>query len=320
MTETYYPSELHNGGSLTGTEYERAATDLYTDDGVIGSPSNLPLVYADDSGRHVKFRANVAVSVRGGRWSSDAIVLRDVAANDSGSVRVDLATIRLDRSADDEPGASPHVTTGSGALAPPPVQNAPGAGLWDFASAEITVRPGATSIEPGDVKPVAPYVGRRSLLVNNAKALPTTAPFGQIYHQLDTGQVWKGTGTGLVLLHQNTGWDSSADAVAVAEKWDVPDGGYGLQLDAVDRQANLVCQVRRVGAQLGGSSPSVVAKVGSAFRPSAALPAGYPFVFITAGGTGWGSVKANGDVQITDYNLFISNGQSIILTANWPIG
>lgn len=326
MTERFYPSALDAGGDVTGGDYEQLAVDLFSDDGIIGTPGDPPLFYADSTGMHIKVRANTPVSMRGGRWMTDTIITKSVSSNGGATPRVDLAVIRKDREAGGAPEASPFIITGSGTTPPPPESDPAGdTGLWDFAGALVTVKPGATTIDPDDVVPIAPYVGRRALLVKNAAALPDVIPFGQIYQQLDKKYTWLGTGSGRVLLHQDTGWSGGdPNTVQVAEDWNVPSSGYGLYLRVVDRMATLVCEVGRTGALLTGSKLSVVAKIGSAYRPSTTglNSGGLPVHFFTDGAAVInGRIRGNGNVEIVNYNTTIDTGQNVIAqTTSWPIG
>jgi hypothetical protein len=166
-----YPSPTYNGGSVTDLEFERL-TGQQAPDGLIGTPTDLPLVYADGTGtRRVMVRANRRGLIRGFAFDSGATdIPLTLAANTSGSTRIDLIVLRLDRSTwkvteavvQGMPGAgAPSVTLNTGAV-----------GVWEMPVASVTVVNGASTLAAGTVTPLAWYLGDDGQIL----CTPTTRP------------------------------------------------------------------------------------------------------------------------------------------------
>lgn len=202
MTEYSWPSTNYNGDALTDDEYERLAADGYLRNGVVGTPADAAIVFADSSGRNVKFRANVPAFVQGQRWHSDATVTATLDANTSGSTRIDLATLRLDRTTWT---VSHNIVKGiPGSGQPAPVQNAYGSGFYDFPCGAITVADHATTIAGSAVRPLAWYIGDHAYLCTSSTRPPNK--FGRRIEEYDTGRSYVSTATTWVLTRDNTEW------------------------------------------------------------------------------------------------------------------
>lgn len=317
MTQVYYPNPFHNGGAVTEVEYEKFATG-YIIDGIYSTstvpPSDAPLVYADSSGRQVKFRANTPTFVRGGIWSSDTDVTVSVAANSSGSTRIDLATLRLDRSASTDPVCAPHVITGTpGSGAPSPTQNAAGSGVWDLPLAEVTVRSGVTLINLADVKPLGWYVGEPTYLCTSKTRPPHK--FGRRIKESDTGKEYVSTGSAWTAVFDDSGWVSVP--VNASNGWS---SSGRSQVRRINGVVYLQFEANRSGPDLGPSTDSHMGTIPSGFLiTGTALPA--------LGHYGSSSLLARceidslGQITIRQYaGTFKTSDDLTLHPISWPLG
>lgn len=300
MTSKSYPSPEYNGGDLTDDEYESLAVEGYMMSGLVGVPSMQPLVYADNTGMHVKFRGNRSAIVTGQRWVNDADdVVVPVGAN-SGSTRVDLATLRNVRA--DQQIIETVVAGTSGSGAPSPVQDAPGSGVWDLPCANVTIPHGATSITGDMVTPVAWYLGEGTIFCNEATKPPHKQ--GRRIRCYDSKKSYESDGTKWLVQQEATGW------VAVSAV-----SGSGWTTVSYVNRVNGVVFVRfgtpiRSGGTLGTddskgnptSRPSsVLAQIPVGFRPGA--PAGTPphWVGYSVGNECKGFVGTDGKITLDAY-------------------
>jgi len=173
--------------------YERLVAAQYVD-GLVGSITDTPLVYADGSGRQVFVRANRIAQVRGHGWSSGGSILTlSIAANTSGSTRVDLIVLGLNRSTWNVTAYVKAGTPGSGA---PALQTDTGdTGIYEIPLAEVTVPNGATITSAGQVLPRAWYAtpyGPAAPGSTVATRPPAPVP-GVMMWQNGTAYVWNGT-------------------------------------------------------------------------------------------------------------------------------
>lgn len=177
-------------------------------DGLIGSPVDNSAVYADSTGRQIKFRAGKFAHVHGHGWASGAAdIIAPIVANGSAYPRIDLAVLGLDRSTvpwrvteyvkQGTPSAAP--------VAPALVRDGigTGTGKWEFPMALINVGAGVTTINPVNVVPLAVYVGQQKIMVPDVATLsqiPNPVPgttaavftsFGPIDYVYTDGTGWR---------------------------------------------------------------------------------------------------------------------------------
>lgn len=158
MAETSWPTVA--GALYTNAAQWEQMSSGFTIDGVIGAPTETSVVYGDSSaGRLVKIRANKLALVRGNGWSSGTSEFtKTIAANTSGSTRIDLVVLRYTRS---NRTVTVQVKTGTpGAGAPTLTQDAIGAGsdLWEIPLAQVTVANGVSVIAASAVVSTAKFV------------------------------------------------------------------------------------------------------------------------------------------------------------------
>lgn len=156
-----------NSNTITQAEYEDMMTP-HDVSGVIGTLADTAIVYADGSARAVKIRANKKAKVRGRVWYNDAAEVQlAIAANASGSTRIDTVVLRLYRASQ---GAAPapqayqvrafvvQGTPGAGAPALT-LQTAAGNTFWDLPLTNVTVANGAAVINAGNLTSREHYIG-----------------------------------------------------------------------------------------------------------------------------------------------------------------
>jgi len=162
MAQSSWPTTA-GSRAVSDVQWEKMAAG-FAGDGVIGSPTDTPVVYADSTGMQVKVRANKNGLVRGRGWDSGSSEFNlTVTANASGSTRIDLVVLRLTRSTWE---TAIVVKAGSpGAGAPALTQDAvsTGIGTWEVALAQVTVINGAATIAASDVLTIAKYIGASNL-------------------------------------------------------------------------------------------------------------------------------------------------------------
>ncbi len=212
MAEVSYPTT--GGGGVTDARYEQLIGTVMPS-GLIGSPALSSLVYADSSGRQVKVQPSRAAMVRGFRWESDgAGIVRSIAANSSGSPRIDLAVLRLNRNdysvtfqiVQGAPAASP--------VAPALTQNTGSTGVWELPLARITVAHNATTLAAGTVQDISWYIGGASMVAANAAVPPPVTP-GGTFTALSSGLVYTAVGSNWHMIAEN----GALTSVAAATGW-----------------------------------------------------------------------------------------------------
>jgi hypothetical protein len=192
VTQSSWPSPAASR-VVSDLQYERLVATQYVD-GLIGSISDTPLVYADGSGRQVFLRASRYAQVRGHGWTSGGSdVTLPVTANSSGSTRTDLVVLGLNRSTWNVTGYIKDGTPGAGA---PALQTDIGdTGIYEIPLAEITVANGATVIAADKITPRAWYA--RSDGASAAGSTATTRPpnplSGMMLWQNGAKYCWNGS-------------------------------------------------------------------------------------------------------------------------------
>lgn len=212
--------------AVSDVQYEQLA-EMYSANGLQGSPGDPPLCYADSTGRWVKLRPNRLGLVQGHPWASDGdgLVVPIAAAP---AARVDLVVLRLTRSTW---RTTAEVRQGvAGGTAPAPVQDVDltgaGTGVWEIPIAEVTVPSGAVTITAAQVKPVAWYLAPQPLAAT-ASTMPPARP-AQLVHQTDTGRLVMATGSVWHIVGENgpltklpaasSGWDASRANIYVRRR------------------------------------------------------------------------------------------------------
>lgn len=185
--------------TVDDNEYELLGS-AWSTDGIVGSSSDAPIVYADSSGMLVKVRAQKNAVVHGHGWYSGTTdITKTISANASGQPRIDLVVLGLDRATQ---LVTEYVKTGTPAANPQPptlLRDPIGTGKWEIPLARVTVASGAATIGPGSVNVVAPYVGPGHLIMPSRDSLDqiwtptpgTTAVVGDDLYLYTAGNGWR---------------------------------------------------------------------------------------------------------------------------------
>jgi hypothetical protein len=201
VAEVSYPASTYNSGAVTDAEYQRLP---WAGDGLLGGPGDASdAVYANSSGREIHIRANRYGKVLGRTWASGSADLTiPVAANSSGSARVDTVVLRLDRSTWLVRAAVRAGTPGSGA--PALQRSLADTGLWEVPLADITVPNGATVLAGTAVKTRPLY---QPGALRPAKALADVSGLVSPGDITYAAGAWYGyNGSKQVALYEDTGW------------------------------------------------------------------------------------------------------------------
>lgn len=187
-TQSSWPSPAV-GREVTDLQYEQLFRPS-TGSGLIGVPTDPPLVYADGTKFAVSLRNSRAGQVSGFHWRSGSSDLDiPIVANGTGAVRRDLVVMGLDRSTWD---VTVYVKTGTSVL--PALQQDTGTiGLFEIPLAKVDVPAGAGLITPSAVTPLAWYKAP-PIYTSTAATSPGHAP-GQIRFLSDLNDLTFSTGT-----------------------------------------------------------------------------------------------------------------------------
>ncbi|MFG1872159.1 hypothetical protein [Micromonospora arborensis] len=316
MAYESFPNIDHNNRAITLAEHEQLA-DPARQSGLVGWAEASPL-FADNTGRHVKLRAGCSASILGTRFNNLTETVIPVAANNSTSIRVDLAVLRLRREqsglgANDQYTISPVVIPGvPGAQAPPPMtrNNIPGSGYWDIPLAAVGVAPGAVTIGPEHVAPKAYYISASGYTGREEWGFPPIE-LGAIFRGVDTNCTYIAAGGVWVQIYKDSGWRPTE----VGTAWSVQGTGVArtrLRNGVVFLQLDLF----RVGGPLNGA-PDIIAAVPQGFQSDREI--------IMTGAMNVGghavrfSVRPDRGVWIDAYPAALVPGRAVSVTSSWPI-
>lgn len=184
-----------NSNTITQQEYEDMNAP-HQPSGVVGAYGDTSIVYADGSARAVKIRANKRAKVRGRTWYNDAAEAQlAIAANASGSTRIDTIVLRLSRSNWQVRLAVVQGAPGAGAPALTQ-QTDSGATVWELPLADVTVGSGVAVINAGNVVTREWYIGSdNALVMASATTKPVGFGHGQRLWLADIRQMWIHNGT-----------------------------------------------------------------------------------------------------------------------------
>lgn len=199
MAESSWPSPS-NSRQIADDQYEKLAVSYGPSAAVVGEFTSPQLVYGDASGMQVKVAADRYAIVRGHEWwSGSTIITQPIAANSSGSTRIDLVVLRLSRTTWDVNLTVIQGTPGAGA--PALVQNVGTTGSFDLPLAVVTVANGASSLSAGNVSYIGPHLSAYGdLRLLSSASLPYVP-------QPTTGMV-ANTTDGNSYRYHNGGWET----------------------------------------------------------------------------------------------------------------
>jgi hypothetical protein len=214
MAQNSWPSPAYNSRAVTDSEYEKMAA-RFSDDGVMGKPSDTQVVSAG-TGLTVNVRSGVYASVRGHAWSSGtSTVTLSIAANSSGSTRVDWVVLRLDRATWTVRAVIRQGTPGAGA--PAMVQDVGDTGVYEIPLAMVNLISGASTVT---VTRAELYVGTR-LRPCTSTNRPRLQDEGAVAYEIDTGRLIMWTGSAWSAVYDNSG---VIDVNSPLAAWDIATG------------------------------------------------------------------------------------------------
>ncbi|MEU3255960.1 hypothetical protein [Streptomyces sp. NPDC006997] len=244
MAQASWPSPGHNTRNVTDAEYEELAA-RFSDDGVYGTPADTAVV-TPGVGLSVNIRADVFASVRGHAWMCDSTGdTLPISANASGSTRVDLVVLRLDRSDWTVRAVVREGTPGSGA--PTLVQDEGDTGLYEIPLARVTLLTGASSVT---VARTEQYVGSRCRPCTSTTRNPNPV-IGEHCYETDTDRVRVWTGSAWKIVYSHSGLVDIDSPVSV---WSVQ---VGSVLEEKNGNVHLrLGTFQRTGGTLENTTPS----------------------------------------------------------------
>lgn len=298
MAQTSFPESDYNSGALTEGEWERVAS-RYTDDGVDGNPSQSAVVTAG-VGLAVSIAADRRGQVRGFNWETDGTGdTLEIAANSSGSPRVDWVCLRLDRSTWEVRAVVKQGTPGSGSPSLLRQDSSAGGTVWEVPLALVSIPNGASSVS---VTRYEQYIGSR-ITPCTSSTRPVLPRRGDQIHETDTGR-W-------------LGWDGSAWRVLYNDSGPVvvngSASGWSINVDTVVEHRSGSAHLRlgaftRTGGTLsGGTDSRLPVSIPSTYRhPNRDM---HGIIYITGSGAGAGrvTVYANNSTNGRAGEIWLTN-------------
>ncbi len=187
MAESSAPT-VAGSRAVADNEYELLSSG-FAADGVLGQWTQSTPVFADSTGRQVKVRAGFTALVGGHVYQSGTSdIVKSISANASGSTRIDMIVLGLDRST---LAVTSYVKAGTpGAGAPPALQrDARGltTGKWEIPIGMVNVVNGAANLAAGDVTNIAWFSrGSAVATASTTPPQPDAASYTRLVHT-DTG-------------------------------------------------------------------------------------------------------------------------------------
>lgn len=266
MAEASWPSPNHNSGAVNDEEYERLAHPQ-AGDGIVGSPSDTSVVFADSSGRQVKVRANKFGIVRGRHWDSGSVeTIVALAANSSGSTRIDTVVLRLTRSTWDVTVEIVQGTPGAGA--PALTQDLDVTGVYEVALGDATVINGSVNITAAQFTRREFYLGEPLIVCHSGGERRPPHSFGR--RIWEDGKEYVSTGAAWVQTYPVVVSDDSGNVpVTPASGWALSTGW--LRVRKLNGYVSFDINLSRSGSSLSANAPSTLCTIPSGYRPSAAI-------------------------------------------------
>lgn len=279
MAQTSFPESDYNSGALTEAEWERVAS-RFTDDGIDGNPSQAAVVTAG-VGLAVSVAANRRGQIRGFNWETDgAGDSLEIAANSSGSPRVDWVCLRLDRSTWEVRAVVKQGTPGAGSPALLRQDSSAGGTVWEVPLALVSIPNGAASVT---VTRYEEFIGGRCSPCTST-ARPVSPRRGDTIHETDTGRWlgWDGAAwrvlyddSGNVVVNASvSGWSINVDTTVQRRS-----GSVHMRLGAFERTS---------GSIGGGTDSRLPVSIPAAFRHPNRDQHG--IIYVTGSGAGAGRV------------------------------
>lgn len=310
MASKSYPRPGYNGGSLSSAEHERLEFPSKAD-ALYGYPNDSAPVFADGTGtRVVKVRAGLVAYLRGGVYESGStdIAFPSLAENTSGQPRIDLVTLRLDRSTYEIKETVITGTPAANPVAPAMAADTGTTGFYDLPLAEVRVTSGATALAATTVTTKAWYIG----LDGQYRCKSTARPphhVGRRIFEIDTGRDMISTGTTwLVVAEHAAGVLETNAGITHPTK----------RLYRRNGQATMALTVARSGAPFNPNQGYVIGRVPAGFLPVEQMP--FVGVVPSVGQVFTGSVETDGRILLNAGDQSIPTGRYCVLqTLTWPV-
>lgn len=265
MAYVSFPNTPHNSRAVTLAEHEELMFPVGSE-GLIGY-TGTAAVFADSTGLQVKIPLGVTGWIRGTVFDNTSETVVPVGSNASGSTRIDLLVLRLDRS---NYTITPVVIAGiAGAAAPSAVrdENWDAVGTWDLPLAEITVINGASTITAAQVALRGWYLGPDGQYICTSTSRPPHV-IGRRIRETDTSRTLESTGSSWLILLEDTGW------IAIPANTGWTASGF-CRARRYNGNTTLLLHFTRTGAALAAGTASVMGGLtadlgglaGGAFRP-----------------------------------------------------
>lgn len=322
MSEVSWPSP-DNGRLVTEAQYEQMAAH-FTEDGFYMNPdgANVDIssgpVYADSSTpRGVKVKAERYANLRGfGYYSGTSVTALSIDPNTSGTTRIDLAVLELNRSTWNVRSKIVKGTAGSGV--PALTRDEGPTGVFQMPVAEVTVPNGATVIAPANVVAKGHRVGSRVRAWLNA-ADQTYPKLGELGFDKATKSWFGWDGSKRVSTSYDSGWVPMSAAWTTV--WSLASG-----LTRVRNKNGFIfasMQLTRINSTFNysDSNGSKLVILPGNFRPSDYV---YGSFVATNGASGRLMVKDKGDsdagaIWATDISKDIPKGHNIRCSISFPL-
>lgn len=261
MAETYWPAVPAR--TVNDLQFD-IMVGAQTPEGLVGLPTDPTFVFADGTGRQVKFRAERYALLRGKLWYSGTTdVVAAVAANASGSTRIDLPVIGLDRATWVVSGYVKAGTPGAGV--PPTLEQVTtgSTGKYEIAAGgAVTVVNGAVTLNGSDVQAGGLFVAPGSYVCTSTTRPAVVRP-GMRLHEIDTGRGVVGVGGVWMETYGDTGWVT----VDPSAGWS---GGATLYRRH-NGMATLMLSSQRIGATLSSTTNSQMFVLPWIVRPTTTI-------------------------------------------------
>lgn len=187
MAESSWPT-VAGSRVVTDDQWEAMCAAFHAD-GVIGTPMDTTTAFADSTGRQVKVRAGKYAAVGGHGWYSGTTdLILAIAANSSGSTRIDRVVLGLSRTTW---AVTAYVLTGTPGSGTAPAltrgTKGSGSGIFEVSLAQVTVANGASTISAANCVQDAPFVPPGTILTTTTTR-PSTMSGGTMFADTDNGQ------------------------------------------------------------------------------------------------------------------------------------
>lgn len=305
MAETWYPNP-----GVTQLQHEHLI-GVAVPTGVVGHPQDPSLVYAPGSGtREIRFRADRRAAVLGYGWANDNDeIVRSLADNAAGEVRVDLAVLRFDRADYSVRNAVVLGTPGAGA--PAPTMDTGTSGVWELPVAEVDVSPGATTIADTQVRNRAWYIGPDGGYLCTSSTRPPHSPGRRIW-ETDTGRQMVSDGVRWLVAAE----DAISQVLLSAANWTA--SGQFNHLRRRNGAVHMALTPQRIAGPLLAGQTSSLGTIPAGFWPTEDREiVGH---VVSSGAAAVGLITTTGLLTVRFWRAGINTGRYLNLqSASWPV-